>query len=284
MTGHRIQVALLTEVFADDAEGERLRARLARARHMGAELAVLPELPLNDWCPAFPEPRDRDAEGPDGPRQGRMAAAARDAGLALLGGAIVRSRRSGRRYNTALLHDAEGNVVATHRKLHVPDEEGYRERRHYDPGESPPAVVEALGRPLGIQICSDIQRPQGAALLAASGAEALLVPRCTPEASYPRWLLVLRAAAITGALYVISVNRPGPEHGVPIGGPSVAIGPDGEVLLETEEPLTLVTLDRRAVREAREGYPGYLPMRADLYAHGWSRLAAAVGAGDEPAG
>lgn len=280
MSGHRITVALSTELFHDDATGARLLDALRDARHAGAELAVLPELPLDPWCPAGPEPRDEDAEPPEGPRQGRMAEAARTAGVAVLGGAIVRSRRSDRRYNTALLYDASGELRATHRKIHLPDEEGFREARHYEPGTTPPAVVDAVGVPLGILVCSDIQRPQGAHLLAASGAELLLVPRATPETSYARWLLVLRAVALTAACYLVSVNRPGPEGGVEIGGPSVAIGPDGEVLLETTERIAVVDVDRRTVREARQDYPGYLSARADLYALGWSRLVAEMGGGE----
>jgi len=277
-----MSVALSTELFHDDPEGARLVDALRDARHAGAELAVLPELPLDRWCPAGPEPRDEDAEPPEGPRQTRMADAARTAGLALLGGAIVRSRTSDRRYNTALLYDAAGELLARHRKIHLPEEEGFWEARHYSPGATPPAVVDGLGLPLGILVCSDIQRPQGAHLLAASGAELLLVPRATPEASYARWLMVLRAIASTAACYVISVNRPGPEAGVDIGGPSVAIGPDGEVLLETTDRFALVDVDRRTIREARQEYPGYLSARADLYALGWSRLVAEIGGGEPP--
>lgn len=282
MSGHRTSVALSTELFHDDPEGGRLADALRDARHAGAELAVLPELPLDPWCPAGPEPRDGDAEPPEGPRHARIADAARTAGLAVLGGAIVRSTRSGRRYNTALLFDAAGELLASHRKIHLPEEDGFWEARHYSQGTSPPAVVDGLGIPLGILVCSDIQRPQGAHLLAASGAELLLVPRATPAASYPRWLLVLRAIALTAACYVVSVNRPGPEGGVAIGGPSVAIGPDGEVLLETTERLAVVDVDRRTVREARQEYPGYLSARADLYALGWSRLVAEMGGGESP--
>lgn len=70
---------------------------------------------------------------------------------------------------------------------------------------------------------------------------------------------------------------PAPEAGVPIGGPSVAIGPDGEILVETTDPIAVATLDRRRVRTVRQDYPGYLPQRADLYALGWARVAAEIG-------
>jgi len=60
--------------------------------------------------------------------------------------------------------------------------------------------------------------------------------------------------------------------GVEIGGPSLIIAPDGDVLVETIEPLTLATLDRETVAEARKSYPGYLDVRADLYGRIWGSL------------
>ena len=272
MAKDQLTVALLTEIFHDDPGGDRLGRRLGEARTLGAELAVLPELPLNVWCPAGRTPADQDAEPPDGPRQAAQATAAAEAGLFLLGGAIVRCPDSGRRHNTAILFDPRGTRVGAYRKLHLPEEEGFWETSHYEPGDDPPAVMDVGEVPVGVQICSDLTRPEGTHLLGALGAEIILAPRATPLETYRRWRVVLRANAVTSCTFVVSVNRPGPEAGVPIGGPSVAIAPTAEVLLETEERLAIVTLDRAAVRDARSEYPGYLPIRSDLYARGW-RLA-----------
>jgi N-carbamoylputrescine amidase len=268
-----LSIALITEVFHDEGGDERLRALLAEARSFGAELAVLPELPLDSWFPCSRAASDADAEAPEGPRHRRFAAAARAAGVALLSGAVVRDPSTGRRHNTALLLDGGGRLLGTHRKAHVPQEEGYWEADHYEPGDELPEVLLGLDMPLGVQLCSDVNRPAGTHILAALGAEAILCPRCTPTGSYPRWRLVLQAAAVTSAAYVISVNRPRPEGGVPIGGPSIAVAPDGAVLVETTDPLAIVSLDRSVVQRARLDYPGYLPVRADLYAAGWRRAA-----------
>ncbi len=273
MGERHLNVALVTDVFFDDPSGERLRARLRAAKESGAELAVLPELPLNPWSPARRERRDEDAEPPDGPRQRLMSAAAREVGTALLGGVILRDPESGRRRNIALLFDASGKLRTAYAKLHLPEEEGFWETEHYEPGAELPAVTDALGMPLGIQICSDVNRPEVSHLLAALGAEAILSPRATPAPTFERWRLVMRATAVTSCAYVVSVNRPGPEAGVPLAGPSLAIGPDGRVLVETTDPVAVLTLERAAVRAARREYPGYLPILADLYAEGW-RLAA----------
>jgi predicted amidohydrolase len=267
-----ITVALVTETFHDKDGPDRLTTRLQEAREKGARLAVLPELPLNPWSPATRTPREEDAEEPDGPRERAQRQAAREAGIGLLGGIIVRDPADGRRYNEAILMDGSGEVIHRYRKLHLPQEEGFWEADHYDPGRTLAQPVSFHGLRFGVQICSDNNRPQGSHLLGAGGAQAILAPRATPAETYQRWRLVLRANAVTSACYVISVNRPGPEAGVEVGGASLAIDPNGVVLAETLDPLTIVELDGEAVARAKEGYPGYLDIRSDLYASGWSRL------------
>ena len=269
MNPQRLTLALITDVFPEPEEHDRLLARLREARARGAQLAVLPELPLNQWAPATRTPSDADAEPPGGPRASALAAAARTAGLAVLGGAIVRDPSSGRRHNTAVLFDPTGEEVLRYRKIHLPDEEGYWEAHHYEPGDHLHAPVDVGGFGIGVQVCSDANRPQGCNALAAMGAEVILVPRATPEESYPRWRLVLRADAVTSCATVVSVNRPGARSGGIIGGPSMVAGPSGEVLLETTDPVAVVTLDKAALEHARSQYPGYLDVRAEVYERAW---------------
>ena len=119
-----------------------------------------------------------------------------------------------------------------------------------------PADVGGFG--IGVQVCSDANRPQGCNSLAAMGADAILIPRATPAETYPRWRLVLRANAVTSCAYVVSVNRPGTRSQGVIGGPSMVAGPSGEVLLETRDPVATITLEKSVLARARNEYPGYL--------------------------
>ncbi len=276
MADDTLTLALVTEAFPHPTDWERLPAALRAAAEAGAQLAVLPEIPLNPWSPASKVALDEDAEEVDGPRQQAFAAAARDAGLALLGGAIIRDPVTRARHNTALLYDRSGSCLGRYRKVHLPEEEGYWETSHYAPGDQPPAVMEGLPLKVGVQICSDVNRTSGFQLLGALGAEVVLAPRCTPPQTWARWKLVLRANAVTSSTYVVSVNRPAPSPDGLIGGPSIAIGPNAEVLVETTEPLAVVTLSREAVRASGAEYPGYLKVFPDLYARGWM----SVGEGD----
>jgi predicted amidohydrolase len=268
----QLNIALIRRVFPDRDVVGRLSDALKQARSRGAQLAVLPEIPLNVWSPSSKVRHDDEAEPPAGRRQRAMSDAAREVGIALIGGAIIRDPKTGRCHNTALAFDKSGELIGSYRKLHLPDEEGFWETSHYDPGDEPPSVIHGLPLPIGIQICSDVNRPEGSHLLGALGAEVIVCPRATEAATFARWKTVLTANAITSCTYVISVPRPQPEFGVPLGGPSFAVAPTGEILAEDTEPMIHVTVDRNILDQVRRRYPGYLPVRADLYAQGWKSV------------
>ena len=273
MADDYLQVALITEVFFDDPTGERLQRALVDAQSRGADLALLPEIPLNRWSPASKQAIDEDAEEPDGWRQTLMAEAAKSVGIGLVGGAIIRDPDTRIRYNTALLYDGKGVCHARYRKVHLPEEEGYWETSHYMPGTEPPqAISDTFSLTVGLQICSDVNRPQGFQILSSGGAEVVFAPRATPPETYERWRLILRANAIMSGAYVLSTNRPRPEGGAPIGGPSLAIDPFGHVMIETSDPIALVKLERSMGEQASRDYPGYLDRFPDGYAKGWLKL------------
>jgi predicted amidohydrolase len=273
----KLTVALISEVYWQPDGVARLRERLAQAADRGADLAVLPELPLNPWSPGTKERRDDDAEPMGGPRMTAQAEAAAEAGIGLVGGIIHRDEGTGRRTSRALVFDRAGELQATYEKLHLPEEPGFWETSHYDPGMAAGQRIDAFGVPVGLQLCSDTNRPEGTHLLAAQGAVAVLIPRATEEATYQRWKLVFRANALTSCCYVVSVNRPDPEPGALIGGPSIAVDPAANVMVETTDTLALVTLDAAAITAAKVRYPGYLPVRARLYADAWADIAATDG-------
>jgi len=267
-----MRVALVSDVFYSEDGESRLRRRLAEAKARGATLAVLPEIPLNPWSPATATPRDEDAEAANGPRHQMLGRCAQEGRIAVVGGAIVLDPSTGKRHNTALVFDDAGNLVGTYRKVHLPNEEGFREPCHYDPGSDPPQAIQAGGLTFGVQICSDMNRPAGSQVLGAAGAQAIVNPRATQAITYERWKLVFRANALTSTAYVLSVNRPGPEQGVDIGGPSIAVDPNGDVLIESMDPVTTVDLDEQVITNARRRYPGYLAHFPAIYARGWSQV------------
>ncbi len=250
----KLTVALVSEVFWEPDGPARLDERLGEAARRGADLAVLPEMPLNSWRPASREAVDDDAESEGGPPDRGDGRGGEPRGHRHRGrDHPPRTRRSGRRTSRVLVFSPNGGIVARYEKLHLPEEPGFWETSHYEPGDEPPHRIDDFGVPFGVQVCSDTNRPEGTHLLGAQGAMAVLIPRASEERTYQRWKIVFRANAVTSCLYVLSVNRPIPEGGVAIGGPSIAVDPAGDVLLETTDTVGLVTLDGAVVRRARAG-------------------------------
>ncbi|MDE2835590.1 MAG: carbon-nitrogen hydrolase family protein [Bacteroidota bacterium] len=266
-----LKVALVREVFTGGDASGTLELRLARAKEQGAELAVLPELPYNVWSPATTRLRSSDAESPGGWREEMQNLAAGKTGMALLGGVI--QQVDNRRFNRAILSDSSGRTVARYDKVHLPDEEGFREPCHYEPGRNPPSVIELMGARFGIQICSDANRLAGSQYLAAQGVQVILAPPCEQPGQLAQMVPCIPSHGLDLCAWLISVGRPKAEFGVPIGGPALVVDPMGRVVAESKDPLIIVTLDVALADAARQEYPGYLAWPADLYADGWAAWA-----------
>ena len=107
--------------------------------------------------------------------------------------------------------------------------------------------------------------------LRAQGAAAILLPRATERGTYPTWRMAMQAMARVSGCYLLSVNRPDLDS-PPIGGPSVVIGPDGEILAEDDGPWLTFTLKHDEIVKARAEYPGYLAVPRELYAQAWAHV------------
>lgn len=265
-----LTIGLIRAIFTSEDSSEQLTKRLHEAKLMGCDLAVLPEIACNPWSPATNEMVADDAEVIGGPRTTMQAQAAKEANIGLIGAAILQGDSA--RYNTCLFWNEEGELLGTYQKHHVPEETGFWETEHYDHGIEGFKVFPFHGFNIGIQICSDMNRPQGSHILAALGADIIVGPRSTERATYEKWRPVWIANALTTGCYVASVNRPDEEQGVLIGGNSIAVEPNGKVIAEADDAITTFTVRRSTIEKARVDYPGYLPCRARLYADAWSNL------------
>lgn len=89
--------------------------------------------------------------------------------MAIVGGTMT--LRRGHYYNTALMLDPSGKVVASYDKTHLPPGEA----RSTTPGRALPVFDTYLGR-IGLLICWDVVFPEPFAVLALKGAEIIFEP------------------------------------------------------------------------------------------------------------
>ena len=203
------------------------------------------------------------AEGIPGRLTDWLAERARRAGAWVLGGSII-ERDGDRVYNTSILLDRDGRVVARYRKMHLFEAylEGgkvVRERDVYSAGGEP-VLVEVEGWRCGMSVCYDLRFPELYRLYSEQGARLLFVPsNFTQRTGRDHWEVLVRARAIENQCFVVAPNQCGanPATGIASHGHSIVVGPWGEVLCEAGDDETVLTarLDIGALEATRHRVP-----------------------------
>jgi len=254
-----------------DANLERAERLVRAAAGAGAELIVLPE----KWTSMGSEEELRAAAEPlDGPTVGWARGLARELGVELVAGSLLeRPEGEEKLANTSLHVDAEGEVRAVYRKLHMFDVEvggkRYRESELELPGEEI-VLSRTWGEAgLGLTICYDLRFPELYRILAVRGAQLITVPAAfTLTTTRDHWEVLLRARAIENQLYVIAANQYGPHPaGQHSGGRSMIVDPWGIVLAQAPdgEGYILAEVDLEREREIRSTLPSLANRRSESY-------------------
>jgi deaminated glutathione amidase len=244
-----------------------------QAAREGAELVVLPEYTVYLGRRGGYE---ANAEAVPGPTAERFEQAARAGGVWLLAGSLLeRSWVEGRYYNTSLLFDPRGRLVARYRKVHLfdvdlgPDQLAYRESATILPGEE--ILTAALdGHRLGLSICYDLRFPELYRQLALDGAEVVVVPAAfTAKTGRDHWELLLRARAVENGVFVVAAAQFGASPPSQAWfGHSMVVDPWGTVVARAPgdgEAVLHATLDFERLRAVRQMVPSLANRRPAAY-------------------
>jgi len=215
------------------------------------------------------------AETVPGPTTRRFGDLARSRGVLVhVGSLLERSSTPGKYFNTSVVLDASGEVVATYRKAHlfdvdVPGEVAFRESDAILAGDEV-VTVDALGMTLGLSVCFDLRFPELYRRLALEGATVLCVPSAFAAATgRVHWEVLLRARAIENHAVVVAAARAGSSGSGPATwGHSMIVGPWGEVLAESDaqgEDVILARIDLAEVARRRAQIAVLELRRPDLY-------------------
>jgi predicted amidohydrolase len=246
----------------------RVRDALGEAAAGGAELAVFPEATMV----RFGADLRAAAEPLDGPFCAGLADAAKENGVALVAG-VFEPAPDGRVYNTAVVLDGDGSLVASYRKLHLFDAFTQRESDLVAPGTS--VVVAALaGVQVGVQICYDIRFPELTRALAVGGASLVTVSAAWQAGLFKEehWVTLLRARAIENTVWIAAVGQV-PDPGekptrAPTGvGRSMLIDPLGVVRadLGPSPEVMVINADMSLVETVRRTLPSLANRREDVF-------------------
>jgi predicted amidohydrolase len=217
---------------------------LDRAAAAGADLAVLPEY-VDHLGPGSGAP-----EPVGGPFTSFFATAAAELDMWIVAGSFHESGPdAGYTYNTSLVFDRSGALVAEYRKMHLYDVEipgrvSYRESATVLAGNAP-VTCDVDGVRLGLSICYDLRFPELYRRLAAAAAKVIVVPAAFMlHTGRDHWEVLLRARAIENQCYVLAAAQIGDhEPGRTCFGRSMVVDPWGTVIAQACDAVTVAVAD-----------------------------------------
>ena len=255
----------------------------------GAQIICLQELFRSQYFCQKQEASFFDlAEPIPGPSTEALAAAARQHQVLIIGSLFER-RDAGVYHNTAVVLDADGSLLGTYRKMHIPDDPQYFEKYYFTPGDQGYKCFDTRYGRIGVLVCWDQWYPEGARLTALQGAKVLFYPTAIGwhpsekaqhgTAQRDAWRTIQRAHAIANGVYVAAVNRVGHEGpsdgGLEFWGSSFVSDPFGVVLGEAssqKEEILVVECDLAHLESVRRNWPFLRDRRIDSYGEIVNRL------------
>ncbi|WP_201565136.1 N-carbamoylputrescine amidase [Psychrobacter sp. CMS30] len=120
-------------------------------------------------------------------------------------------------FNSVTLIDADGEILGTYRKTHIPDGIPYAEKFYFTPGDTGFKVWDTKYAKIGVGICWDQWFPECARSMALMGAELLFYPTAIGDEptlgidSKGHWQRCMQGHAAANLMPVIAANRIGTE-------------------------------------------------------------------------
>lgn len=242
---------------------------IAQARSEGLGLLMFPESSLTGY-PDCLATRDANAIAADGPELRAIAEASQD--MVTVVGFSERTAE-GVFYNS-MAWCRDGDVLAVHRKINLPNYGRLEEGKYFRPGDQTTQVQLGADWRAGGLICADLWEPGLVYLNAAKGSTILTVPiASTLEGvgsgfSNPAgWDITVSSLALMYRFPVLRCNWVGTyKDDMTFWGGSAIFGPDGLELARagTEDALIWADLDFKDVLRERMALPTVRDLRPDI--------------------
>jgi N-carbamoylputrescine amidase len=288
----RVVLGLIqTRCSEDPAENfSRALRSISQASEKGAQIICLPELFRSQYfCQSENHDYFKLAESIPGPSSNALRKLARRCRAVIIA-SLFEKRAAGVYHNTAVIIDADGELLGIYRKMHIPDDPLYHEKFYFTPGDLGFRAWKTRYARIGVCICWDQWYPEAARLTALRGAEILFYPTAIGwhpgekaeygVNQYSAWETIQRSHAVANGCYVAVVNRTGVEKpvggdGIEFWGQSFVAGTSGQILSKASvdrEEILLTPVDVGSVDLTRTHWPFLRDRRIDAYGDLTKRL------------
>lgn len=272
MAGRQLRLGLIQmAVHEDKLENVKKAVSLIKkAVDNGSSLVVLPECFNSPYgLKYFP----KYAESvPEGNTAKAMSAAAKENGVYLIAGSIP-EEDNGKLYNTCTVWGPTGNLLCTHRKVHlfdidIPGGIRFKESEVLKPGSKLTSFNMGDWK-VGLGICYDIRFGEMAKLYAKAGCNLLVYPGAFNMTTGPlHWELLQKCRAVDNELYVTAVSPAQDTSADYVAyGHTMAVDPWGKVVSAAGfgEEIVYADIDLSVVEKMRQQIPLVSQRRTDIY-------------------
>ncbi|KAJ1961187.1 Omega-amidase nit3 [Dipsacomyces acuminosporus] len=251
------------------------RSKVLEAAKAGASMVVLPECFNSPYGTQYfsQYAEEIDSSNPSESIDA-LSKMAREAKVYLVGGSIPeREPTTGSLFNTCTVWNADGELIAKHRKVHLfdidfPGKIVFKESDVLKPGNELTSFRTPWGR-FGVAICYDMRFPELAMIAARTGCVGMIFPGAFNPTTGPlHWELLLRARAMDNQIFTAGCSPARDlEATYHAWGHSTIVDPYAKVISTTKEQQDIVygDLDLSLVEEVRQSVPIYSQRRFDIY-------------------
>ncbi len=262
---------------------KRTLTGVERAAQSGAQIISTQELFRSQYfCQAEDHENFKLAESIPGPSTDAFCKLAKKHKVVIVA-SLFEKRAAGLYHNTAAIIDADGSLLGSYRKMHIPEDPLFHEKFYFTPGDLGFKAWQTRYAKIGVLICWDQWYPEAARLTAMQGAEILFYP--TAIGWHPKekqeygvnqhgaWEIIQRAHAVANGCYVAVTNRIGLEKpyggdGIEFWGQSFVAGTSGQILAKAsvdQAENLIVPIDLAKVDATRTHWPFLRDRRIDAY-------------------
>src|SRR6266404_2190212 len=233
------------------------------AKDVGAELIVFPEMTDTGYSMSVIQKHAGDWKSGFVPGLQEIAS---ELSIAIVSG--VSERDESLIYNSQVLVNAKGDIVAKYRKTHLYAVAPVEEQTCFAPGDCF-ENFELGGIHFGFSICYDLRFPEMYRKLATEqNVSAFIVSSAWPFPRDEDFRVLAQARAIENQSYVIASNRVGKDDDLWFCGNSAIIDPRGVVIAAASpdrEELIQADVSEELVLSVRSRVESFAHRRQDLY-------------------
>lgn len=279
----KIVIGLVQHSCSDNYEENFNKAEslIRKAAKDGAKIICTQELFTSHYfCQTVDYRNYNLAESIPGPTTNRISKLAEELSIVIIC-CVFEYAMDGLYFTSAVVIDADGKILGTYRKHHIPEGPQYFEKYYFAPGDSEYEVFKTRYGNFGVLICWDQWFPEPTRILALKGADFIFYPSIIgEEPDFPEldtctnWIDAVKAHGIHNNIYIATLNRWGREDSkngagyMSFYGSSFISDPSGKILAKSsksKDEALVCEIDLELLKEIRARRPFLASRRIDSY-------------------